>query len=181
MILFRHCDPRFPFLWESPAQPPGRWNAEGEGPVHYLADTPAGAWAEFLRHEGIVDAADLEGVARGLWAVEIAPRRWAQPRLDAATLTGGVDSYPACQAEARRLRKREARALRAPSAALGPGKAHGWRVEQGEQRGRDRNGVVYVLFGPQPQLVGWPTVESGAPPARVLDLVRPLPVHRARN
>ncbi len=40
MIAYRHADPRFPFLWESNAQPPGRWHGIGEGPVQYLADTP---------------------------------------------------------------------------------------------------------------------------------------------
>ena len=53
MILYRHADPRFPFLWESSEQPPARWHDSNEGPVHYFADTPDGAWAEFLRHEGI--------------------------------------------------------------------------------------------------------------------------------
>jgi hypothetical protein len=46
-MLFRHTDPRFPFLWESTDQPPARWHDRGEGPVQYLADTPDGAWAEF--------------------------------------------------------------------------------------------------------------------------------------
>ena len=64
MILFRHADPRFPFLWETASQPAGRWHAPGEGPVHYLADTPDGAWAEFLRHEEIRDPEDLAGIRR---------------------------------------------------------------------------------------------------------------------
>ena len=51
MIVFRHTDPRFPFLWESADQPGGRWNEAGEGPVNTFADTPEGAWAELLRHE----------------------------------------------------------------------------------------------------------------------------------
>ena len=83
MIGFRHADIRLPFLWEGPDQPPGRWHGEGEGPVHYFADTPDGAWAEFLRHEGITDPDDLDTVRRALWAVELgAPpptsssRRW---------------------------------------------------------------------------------------------------------
>ena len=46
----RRADPRFPFLWESSAQPAGRWHGSGEGPCHYFADTPYGAWAELLRH-----------------------------------------------------------------------------------------------------------------------------------
>ena len=62
MILFRHCDRRFPFQWDAASQPAARWHADGEGPAQYLADTPVGAWAEFLRHEGITDEADLSGV-----------------------------------------------------------------------------------------------------------------------
>jgi len=55
VIVYRHTDPRFPFLWESGGQPAGRWNAEGEGPVNTFADRPEGAWAELLRHEEITD------------------------------------------------------------------------------------------------------------------------------
>ena len=51
MIVFRQADPRYPFLWESPDQPAGRWHGPGEGPAHYFSDTPVGAWAELLRHE----------------------------------------------------------------------------------------------------------------------------------
>jgi hypothetical protein len=32
MIAFRQVDGRYPFLWESAAQPAGRWHGEGEGP-----------------------------------------------------------------------------------------------------------------------------------------------------
>jgi hypothetical protein len=55
MIVYRHADARFPFLWEGASQPPARWHGPGEGPVQYFADTPDGARAEFLRHEGIVE------------------------------------------------------------------------------------------------------------------------------
>lgn len=179
MILFRVCDPRFPFLWESEAQPAARWHREGEGPVHYFADTPVGAWAEFLRHEAITDPADLAGVERSLWAVEVRQRRYAAPRLDPAGLTGGEDTYDACRSEATRLRRRGVRGLKAPSAALRTGKAHGWRVDGGEQPGRDRDGWVYVLFGRRPTLLGWPVVERGAAPVRTIGLTRALPARRA--
>jgi RES domain len=179
VILFRACDPRFPFLWESEAQPAARWHREGEGPVHYFADTPVGAWAEFLRHEAITDPADLAGVERSLWAVEVRRRRYTAPRLDPAVLTGGEDTYDACRSEATRLRRRGVRGLKAPSAALRTGKAHGWRVDGGEQPGRGRDGWVYVLFGHRPTLVGWPVVERGAPPVRTIVLTRALPARRA--
>ena len=95
--------------------------------MQYLADTPDGAWAEFLRHEEITDPADLRGIERDIWAVEV-PRRMSRPRrpaLAAADLRGALDSYAVCQAEARRLRARGAGALVAPSAALLTGGARG--------------------------------------------------------
>ena len=45
-VGFRHCDPRFGFLWLTAAQPEARWHAAGEGPANYFADTPTGAWDE---------------------------------------------------------------------------------------------------------------------------------------
>jgi hypothetical protein len=179
VIGYRHVDPRYPFLWESAEQPPARWHGAGEGPVHYLADTPEGAWAEFLRHEAITDPDDLAGIRRALWAVEIpddALDHAARPVLPARTATGGTDSYPACQAVARRLRMRRPRptCLLAPSAALFPGGAGGWRVDGGLTPGRPRDGVVIVLFGRQPELVGWSAVHVGQPDPRILPHVRPL-------
>ena len=175
MILYRHADPRFPFLWEAPEQPAARWHQAAAGPVQYLADTPDGAWAELLRHEGITDPAELRNVRRALWAVEVPePLEAAVPRLSRDVLSGGTGSYPACQAEAGRLRGRGARALRAPSAALLPGGAHGWRVDGGLRPGPDRDGWVFVLFGRRPDLTGWPATEAGPPPADLLSRIRPL-------
>src|SRR5881296_916995 len=90
VIGFRHTDPRFPFLWEDDSQPPGRWHGEGEGPVHYFADTPDGAWAEFLRHEDITDPADVAEVRRAVWAVELGRPPREEPELGGRTLTGGL-------------------------------------------------------------------------------------------
>src|SRR6187401_1706816 len=105
MIGYRHVDPRYPFLWESAAQPAGRWHGRGEGPVNYFADTPDGAWAEFLRHEEISDPADLIGVRRSIWMIDLgrvrsSPDTMDGTRLSKGVLTGGLDSYPACQREA---------------------------------------------------------------------------------
>ena len=71
MIVYRHTDPRFPFLWETAGQPGGRWNAQGEGPVNTFADRPEGAWAELLRHEEITDPRDVAEIRRSLWAVDV--------------------------------------------------------------------------------------------------------------
>lgn len=172
MIVFRHVDSRFPFLWEGVEQPPARWHAEGEGPVQYLADTPNGAWAEFLRHEEIKDPEDLRGVRRALWAVELPDHPAEEPALSDGVLTGDRGSYSACQAEARRLRAAGVSGLQAPPAALLPGGAGGWRVAGGLQEATPRDGLVFVLFGLRPELVGWPAVREGAPPEDLLPRVR---------
>ena len=172
---FRHCDPRYPFLWTSGEQPAARWHAAGEGPANYFCDTPDGAWAEFLRHEEIVDASDLAGVRRSLWAVALPADGYAQPRLGDDSLLGGLDSYAACQAEGRRLRAAGATRLQAPSAALMPGTAGGWRVRSAvlERAPAGRDGLVWVLYGAL-TLAGWVAAHAAAPPASMLPLVRPL-------
>lgn len=172
---FRHCDPRFGFLWRTAVQPSARWHAAGEGPANYFADTPEGAWAEFLRHEGITDAADLVGVRRSLWAVELPSDGYSKPKLPSATLTGGLASYADCQDEARRLRANGATRLEAPSAALLEGGARGWVTGEAgiAAAPRARNGRVWTLFG-RVDAVGWIAADAGAPPASVLPKVRPL-------
>lgn len=174
MIVYRHSDPRFPFLWETPDQPTARWHVAGEGPVHYLADTPDGAWAEFLRHEGISEPKDLDGIQRALWAIELKRQPHATPALPSRIVTGGLDSYPRCQQEARRLRAQGAKAFKAPSAALKPAGARGWVVEAGLQEGPPRDGTVYVLYGAQPRMVGWKATDAGRPPSYLLRRVRHL-------
>jgi len=178
VILFRHTDPRFPFLWESAAQPPARWHSQGDGPVQYLADTPDGAWAEFLRHEAITKEADLRGIERDLWAIELpaASRPDAASTLPLTVLLGGLDTYSECQAEARRLHQQGSIGLVAPSAALLPGTAGGWHVENGSLHpGAARDGEVVVLFGARPDLAGWCASSRGNPDPRVLPKVRHLP------
>jgi hypothetical protein len=169
---FRHCDSRMPFLWQSDQQPAARWHGDGEGPANYFADTPVGAWAEFLRHEEITDPADLAGVRRSLWVVELPDDDYAVPKLPMRALTGGLSSYSACQAEARRLREAGASRLEAPAAALKPGTARGWTAAPDVAEATlPRDGTAWVLFGPC-DAVGWPAVVAGAPPAEVLALVR---------
>ncbi len=101
MIVFRHTDPRFPFLWETTGQPAGRWNSEGEGPVHTFADRPEGAWAELLRHEEITDPRDVAEIRRSLWAVDVGDLPTAEPELPRATMTGGPRSYARVPARGR--------------------------------------------------------------------------------
>ena len=174
MIVYCHSDPRFPFLWETPNQPSARWHVEGEGPAHYLADTPDGAWAEFLRHEGITDPTDLEGIQRALWAVELKRQPREMPELPPGIVTGGMDSYPRCQQEARRMRGQGTKAIKAPSAALKSSGATGWVVDGGLRDGPAKDGTVYVLYGPQPRMVGWMATDAGRPPSYLLHRVRNL-------
>lgn len=65
--------------------------------------------------------------------------------------------------------------MTAPSAALRTGSAGGQMFRAGQMvPAPDRDGVVWVLFGPRPRLRCWRIVGRGAPDARILDLVRPL-------
>jgi hypothetical protein len=171
--VFRVCDRRFPFLWTVPDQPPARWHGAGEGPCHYLATTAEGAWAEVVRHEHITDLDDLLDLELSLWSVE-APAPAAAPALPLEVLTGAETSYPACRAEAQRLRAGGAIGLRAPSAAVVSGQA--------ERFGVDASGVyvvatvateTVVLFGPPNDLVGMPLAE-GHPDPSVLGDIRYL-------
>jgi hypothetical protein len=174
MILFRHADPRFAFLWEDASQPEARWHGSGEGPVHYLAETPDGAWAEFIRHEGITDIADLATVQRAMWAIEIPNEARSRPTLPEATLRGGLSTYGRCQDEARRLRGAGATGIEAPSAALLPGTPSGWKVKAGLKPGVVRTEQVIVLFGPRADLVGWAACQIGRPRDDLLSRVNPL-------
>ncbi len=172
MIAYRHCDRRYPFLWEDEGQPAARWHAAGAGPAHYFADTPGGAWAEFLRHEEITDPRDVLGVSRALWAVEIGEAPVDAPALPVEICTGGEGTYLACQAEASRLRAGGASGLVAQAAALQDEAAGGWRVDAGLQGAAPADGRVFVIFGPRPDLVGWLIVDDGHPPVEVLPGVR---------
>jgi hypothetical protein len=178
VIVFRACDSRFPFLWESAAgarQPPARWHGIGEGPVQYFADTPTGAWAEVLRHEEITDPADLAGLAARIWAIHISDIEMHEPKLPLAALTSRPDGYEECRREARRLRAAGAVRILTVSAALKPGEGAGFLVgNTGLRRARLRDGKVIVHFGRPPEAEGWCAAEGAHPEAEVLAQVRPL-------
>jgi hypothetical protein len=171
MIVFRQVDSRFPFLWEDAKQPSGRWHREGSGPAHYFADTPDGAWAEFLRHEEITDVQDLLTIRRQLWAVEVGDAPATRATLEADVLTGGPDTYERCRREAERLRRRGATRLTAPSAAMHAGTASGRRVRNGVHAAAPRDASVIVIFGPPDDLVGWIAAEDARPSADLLERV----------
>jgi hypothetical protein len=169
MIVFRQVDARHPFLWDDDRQPAGRWHADGEGPAHYFADTPDGAWAEFLRHEEITDPQDLATIRRQMWAVEIGEPAMQLVDLPRSVLTGGPDTYARCQRHAATLRQLGATSLVARTAALVDGGARGLRIVGG----RDvpdvpRDGRVVVMFGPVDALVGWSAAVEARPSADLL-------------
>ena len=174
MIVFRHADARFPFLWETDEQPEARWHGAGEGPVAYLAETPDGAWAEFLRHEEITDPEDLAGVSRAIWAIELPEPPTMVPRLTARTLSGGHSSWRACQAEARDLRALGHDGFAAPSAAVLPGTPSGFHTDGGLRPAPPRTERTFVLFGPRPELTGWCVCVEGRPRPDLLSRVRRL-------
>lgn len=65
------------------------------------------------------------------------------PHLAPSVLTGGTATYDECRKEARRLRDKGTTALRAPSAALLPGGARGWKVNGGLRPAADRDGICW--------------------------------------
>ena len=98
-----------------------------------------------LRHEEIDEIDDLDGIARALWAVELADIPKARPNLDDATVHGDQDSYPACQIEAERIRDVGNEGLIAPSAALRGGKVRPWRaVGEANIRASERAGTAFT-------------------------------------
>jgi len=172
MIVFRQVDARHPFLWDDDRQPAGRWHADGEGPAHYFADTPDGAWAEFLRHEEITDPQDLPTIRRQMWAVEIGEPPMQPVDLPGSVLTGGPDTYARCQRHAATLRRSGATCLVARTAALVDGGARGVRIVRGrEEADVPRDGRVVVLFGPVDALVGWIAAVDARPAADLLSRV----------
>jgi hypothetical protein len=172
MIVFRQVDARYPFLWEDASQPAGRWHGDGEGPAHYFADTPDGAWAEFLRHEEIDDPADLPTIRRQMWAVEIGDVPAVPVDFPSFALGGGAESYARCQQRARALRAKGATRLLAPSAALKPGAARGVHVRRGMRAAEARDGLVIVVFGAPEGLTGWVAAVDGRPADDLLPRVR---------
>jgi RES domain len=177
VIVYRQTDVDVPFFWESDRQPAQRWHDAGEGPVQYASSTPDAAWSEFLRHAGIDDPADLDGVNRVMWAIEIpgseVEEEAAMPALPTAVMTGGIEHYHECRAEARRLRVNGATRLVAPAAAVLPGTPSGWRVDDGLVPAPAREEFTIVVFGRPVDAVAW-IAALGRPGADIIPRVRYL-------
>jgi hypothetical protein len=178
---FRVCDRRDSFLWQLAGQRAGRWNRDGDEPVHYLASTPTVAWAEWIRHQELEDPADLEGVAAALWAVLI-PAHWSDQDLQLVNLSMGLVLGTTPEAESTRLalvdqlKAQGAQGLLAPTAALH--RSHEVspcvRVMEGEEF-RDQLPMpahVLLLWCNAEPLPGCCCVPEGRPGAELLPLVR---------
>jgi RES domain len=162
---FRQTALGLPFLWESSQQPAARWHAQGDGPVQYFASSAEGAWAEWLRHEEIKNADELNDVVRVLWTADLGEAVLAQPELSRKVLLG--DQYQACQQEAKRLQDSGEAGLETLSAAL----THTleYRTDNG-MKSEEGEALVFVLFGVHPKLRASRVSEGGIP--NILERVR---------
>lgn len=171
MSLYNTTHAHYPFRWKRDEQPLARWHDEGEGPVHYFATTPEGAWAELLRHEEITDPEDLKGLSdRAMWVVQLSEAPSDVPDLDEATLTGDQVTYAICREDARQIRARGSTGFITPSAALQPGGAVEYTVSDG-LRLEPVDSSVVVLFGLRPDLTARLAC-MGRPPERIFEHVR---------
>ncbi len=178
---FRVCDRRTSFLWQTARQRAGRWNRNGDTPVHYLAITPTVAWAEWIRHQEIEDPADLEGVAAALWAVLI-PAHWSDQDLQPVNLPMAVVLGTSPEAaEARlglvdQLKQQGAQGLLAPTAALQRSDQAlpciRLRDDSSQVDALPISAQVIMLWCPADQLPGWCCVPDGRPGPELLPLVR---------
>ncbi len=177
MKWFRHADPRYPYLWEGHDQPEGRWHGPDEGPTHYFADTPNGAWAEFIRHEEITEVSDLDGIRRSIWVVDV------PDDIEVGTLAvpnaqafGGTSTYHQTQAAAREYRDNNpaSHGFVTRSAALLEHGGKGREMDGGRVESSFREGMVLVLYGRFPRLIGWMCCRYGQPDPEILLLTRQL-------
>jgi RES domain len=121
---FRYANYDTPF-WSRPNTLPGRWHLPGDGPTQYLSLSPAGAWAELIRHEDLHTEDEVAQVRTKLWIVELNAGNLADYGSFDLALTAGFDpgalvdeDYTRCQEEGARLRSLGYRGVVAPSAAL---------------------------------------------------------------
>jgi RES domain len=121
---FRYANYDTPF-WSRPNTLPGRWHLPGDGPTQYLSLSPAGAWAELIRHEELRTEDEVAHVRTKLWVVELNAGNLADYGNFEQARAAGFDpdalvdeDYGRCQREGARLRSRGYGGVVAPSAAL---------------------------------------------------------------
>lgn len=160
LTAFRWSTYDVPF-WARDNSRPGRWHGLGDGPTQYLSLSPAGAWAELIRHEELRSEADLDGVSIPLWVARLrcSPiidlrRVDVQAHYDVSSDVLVAPDWTPTQQLGARLRLDGAAAV-VPSAAL-PGEAN------------------LVVFGPR-RAIDWgsTSVLASTVPATVASLGRP--------
>lgn len=128
-LVYRQVDPAWPPLYHAageavPTQDSGRWHEVGTGYAQYLSLSPAGAWAELIRSEGIRGNARAREYLRNMWMVYVDEPEIADLSTFDAYEQCGIDPRLAVgrHAEARllaeELRAAGYRGLLSPSAAL---------------------------------------------------------------
>jgi hypothetical protein len=149
--------------------------------VHYLANTPTVAWAEWIRQQEIHEPDDLAGVAAALWAVLI-PETWSYEELQEVSLPlqtvlgTTADAHTARLNLVDQLKRQGVRGLLAPSAALH--QSHKSMpcmrvIADGEQAATlAMPAHVILLWCQAEQLPGWCCVPEGRPGPELLPLVR---------
>jgi len=128
-VAYRHVADGVPPLWHGAGsatlrQESGRWHREGEALVQYLALSSDGAWAEFVRYEGVRVDARRRRALRSLWQLRVCADqiadlstfdKWEACGLDPAIAVG---DHANSQALASELRRAGYRGVLSPSAAL---------------------------------------------------------------
>ncbi len=126
---YRHTSPEWPPLVHSageprPSQESGRWHKHGEGYAQYLAESPAGAWAELVRYYEIRSSAFAAEQRRNLWLIYVEEHEiadlstfdaWVRCGLDPSLAVG---KHAPCQDLAFELEAQGYRGVLSPSAAL---------------------------------------------------------------
>lgn len=123
LVAFRWSTYDVPF-WARPNTREGRWNLLGDEPTQYWSLSPAAAWAELIRHENLVDEADLDLVRMPLWVCRVPGAGLIDLRPPAQCEEHGVipeqliaDDWRSCQRLSEVLRDR-APGVITPCAAL---------------------------------------------------------------
>lgn len=123
-VGFRYSNYDAP-LWVRENSDEGRWHRPVDGPTQYLALSPAGAWAELIRHEGLTTEEEVAEVRTLLFIVRFDQTGVADYRsFEQADLAGFEpaalvdENYSPCQEEGARLRREGYGGVLAPSAAL---------------------------------------------------------------
>lgn len=124
LTAFRWSTYDVPF-WSRPNSRDGRWNrADGVSITQYWSLTPEAAWAELIRHEGLVTEAELDLVRMPIWVCHVPSTFLVDLRRTDEREAYGIDEeylilddWRPCQALGARLRRTHNGVI-APCAAL---------------------------------------------------------------